>query len=42
MPIMNNDFDLLFHDYDAEKNNCLSFYHNFHDTNVKILPFKET
>jgi hypothetical protein len=29
-------FDLLIHDYDDEKNDDLSFYHNFHDTNVKI------
>ncbi len=25
-----------FHDYDDEKNNGLSFYHNFCDTNVKL------
>jgi hypothetical protein len=24
------------HDYDDEKNNGLSFYHNFHNTNVKF------
>jgi len=25
-----------FNDYDDEKNNGLSFYHNFHDTKVKF------
>jgi len=25
-----------FHDYDNEKNNALSFYDNFHHTNVKF------
>jgi hypothetical protein len=25
-----------FHDYDDEKNNDLSFYHNFHEKNVKF------
>jgi len=25
-----------FHDYDDEKNNSLSFYHNFFDTKVKF------
>jgi len=34
--IMNNGFDLLIHDCDDEKNNDLSFYHNFHDTNVNF------
>jgi len=28
------------HDYDDEKNNGLSFYHNFHDTNAKFYHSK--
>jgi hypothetical protein len=40
MNIMNNGFDLLFHDHDDENNNGLLFCHNFHDTNVKFYHSK--
>jgi hypothetical protein len=29
-----------FHDYNDEKNNGLSFYHNFYETNVKFYNSK--
>ncbi len=38
---MKNGFYLLIHDCDDEKNNGLSFYHNFHDTNVNFCHSKK-
>ncbi len=37
---MNNGLIYEFHDYDDFKKNSLSFYHNFHDTNIKFYHSK--